>query len=132
VAKLKANRRCAGCGQKFDKSQLAPATPTPDGDWKRNTGGKVSLFSINLCNAPECLEKIRNTNLNATPTPMRTTQTAPMGGMFMGGTENSENSGNNSGNESGRVQKSFGNMAQDYAECDDDIDDDDDDWDFDD
>lgn len=50
-------RRCVGCMEKYEKSELIRVLRTPEGDVTIDTTGRANGRGAYLCRKSECLEK---------------------------------------------------------------------------
>ena len=55
-------RRCIGCGERFDKSALIRIVRTPEGDIVLDRTGKRSGRGAYLCHRVECLRRAKKAN----------------------------------------------------------------------
>ena len=50
-------RKCAGCNEHFEKSQLIRGIRTPEGEIKLDLSGKMNGRGAYICKNPACLKK---------------------------------------------------------------------------
>lgn len=52
-------RKCASCGEQFEKNALVRVVRSPEGEVSVDTTGKKNGRGVYLCKNPECLNKAK-------------------------------------------------------------------------